>query len=227
MELVRKARRSVKLFTSVDTTAFASILVILILIILVVASMSSNRHHAVSVDLPHVSHPASMPGALREDAMQITILRDGQVYLRQRQNLVGRPGAEDSESVEGSGGGTKGLCRRRYAGAVGRREVWRWTRCAPPGLSELHFWSISAGFPSSHNSRRWIRPNRRAEAAVPTPVCPLRISRPVLDPDRRSYKSEGLADLVFEKALVGKVQLDGAVGEQHERGRRDRSLRHV
>lgn len=81
MELVQKARRSMKLFTSVDTTAFASILVIVILIILVVASMSSNRHHAVSVDLPHVATPASMPGALREDAMQITILRDGQVYF--------------------------------------------------------------------------------------------------------------------------------------------------
>ena len=81
MELVQGFRRSVKLFTSVDTTAFASILVILILIILVVASMSSDRHHAVSVDLPHISRPASMPGALREDAMQITILRDGQVYF--------------------------------------------------------------------------------------------------------------------------------------------------
>jgi len=81
MELVQGSRRSVKLFTRVDTTAFASILVIVILIILVFAWMSSNRHHAVSVDLPHVSRPASMPGALREDAMQITILRDGQVYF--------------------------------------------------------------------------------------------------------------------------------------------------
>jgi len=81
MELVRKSRRSVKLFTSVDTTAFASILIILILIILVVASISSNRHRAVSVDLPHVATPAAMPGALREDAMQITILRDGQVFF--------------------------------------------------------------------------------------------------------------------------------------------------
>lgn len=81
MELVQGSRRSVKLFTSVDTTAFATILVILIVIILVFASMSSTRHHAVSVDLPHVSRPVSMPGALREDAMQITILRDGQVYF--------------------------------------------------------------------------------------------------------------------------------------------------
>jgi biopolymer transport protein TolR len=81
MEIMQGSRRSLKLFTSVDTTAFASILVILILIILIVASMASSRHHAVSVDLPNVSRPASMPGALREDAMQITILRDGQVYF--------------------------------------------------------------------------------------------------------------------------------------------------
>jgi len=81
MELVQRYRRSAKVLTSVDTTAFASILVILVLIILVVASMSSNQHRARSVDLPQVLHPASMPGALRDDAVQITILRDGQVYF--------------------------------------------------------------------------------------------------------------------------------------------------
>ena len=81
MELVQKPQKSPTLFTSVDTTAFASILVILILIILVVASMLSNRHHAVSVDVPHASHPISMPGALRDDVMKVTILRDGRVYF--------------------------------------------------------------------------------------------------------------------------------------------------
>jgi biopolymer transport protein TolR len=81
MEFVPGYRRSVKLFTSVDTTAFASILVTLVLIIFVVASMSSNRHRALSVDIPEVSHPASMRGALRDDAMKVSILRDGQVYF--------------------------------------------------------------------------------------------------------------------------------------------------
>src|SRR5271167_3475605 len=55
----------------------------------------------------------------------------------------------------------------------------------------------------------------------------LGVSGSVLDPDRRSYKSKSFPNLVFEKALVGKVQLDGAVGEKYERGRSNRGLRHV
>src|ERR1035438_9997816 len=55
----------------------------------------------------------------------------------------------------------------------------------------------------------------------------LRISCSVLDPDWCAQKSESFADLIFEKTLVGKVELDGAVGEEHERRRGDRRLRHV
>jgi biopolymer transport protein TolR len=34
-----------------------------------------------SVDLPHAIRAASMPGALREDAMLVSVTRDGRIYL--------------------------------------------------------------------------------------------------------------------------------------------------
>jgi biopolymer transport protein ExbD len=81
MDLVRKSRISPKLFSGIDATAFASILVVMIITVLVFASMSYNPHHAVSVDVPRVTHPVAMRGALRDDAMKVSVLRDGQVYF--------------------------------------------------------------------------------------------------------------------------------------------------
>jgi biopolymer transport protein TolR len=52
-----------------------------VFIILLVFMTLPTPHHGVSVDLPKVSHPISMPGALREDVMKVTILRDGKVYF--------------------------------------------------------------------------------------------------------------------------------------------------
>ncbi len=81
MEFVRNLRRSLKLFSSIDTSAFASILVVLVLILLVVESMSYNPHRSASVDLPRVLHPIAMAGAGREDAMLITVTRDGRAHF--------------------------------------------------------------------------------------------------------------------------------------------------
>jgi biopolymer transport protein ExbD len=81
MEVVQRSRRAMKLFSSVDSTAFASILVVLVFTVWVFQGMSYNPHQSVSVDVPKVSHPVAMRGALREDAMKVSILRDGQVYF--------------------------------------------------------------------------------------------------------------------------------------------------
>jgi len=81
MELVQKVHSSPKVFSSVDTTAFASILVVLVFVVWIAQATSYNPHHGVSADLPNVSHPVPMPGAARDDAMQITILRDGKIFF--------------------------------------------------------------------------------------------------------------------------------------------------
>jgi len=85
MELVHKPQRSMKLFTSVDTTVFATILIVLVFTVFIFHGMSYNPHHGMSVDLPKVPHSVSMPGALREDRMQVSITRDGKVYFGSEQ----------------------------------------------------------------------------------------------------------------------------------------------
>jgi biopolymer transport protein ExbD/biopolymer transport protein TolR len=42
---------------------------------------SSHYHYRSSVDLPKVLHPVSMPWASREDAMIVSVTRDGKVYF--------------------------------------------------------------------------------------------------------------------------------------------------
>src|SRR6185369_6838369 len=60
---------------------------------------------------------------------------------------------------------------------------------------------------------------------------PLSLTDPLLGPglhlDGRTAESEPLADLVDQVPLVGKVQLPGAVGEEYERRRPHRRLRHI
>lgn len=41
----------------------------------------TTPHHCVSADLPRVLHPAPMPGARRDDAMTVTITREGKPYF--------------------------------------------------------------------------------------------------------------------------------------------------
>jgi len=56
-------------------------MVVLVFIELIAGAMSYNPHHGLSADLPRVLHPVAMPGALRDDAMLVSIMRDGKVYL--------------------------------------------------------------------------------------------------------------------------------------------------
>src|SRR5205823_594724 len=49
----------------------------------------------------------------------------------------------------------------------------------------------------------------------------------VLDPDRRAFKAESFADLVFQKTLIREVKLHCAISEQDKGGRGSRRLGHV
>src|SRR5579864_99497 len=55
----------------------------------------------------------------------------------------------------------------------------------------------------------------------------LLISRPDLDPNWRAHKSKRAAYLILQKSLIGEVQLHLPIGEQNERGWRNRGLRQV
>jgi biopolymer transport protein ExbD len=63
-----------------------------VFVILLIFMTVTPGHHGVSADLAKVSHPISMPGALREDAMKVSILRDGKVYFgSDRINVINLP----------------------------------------------------------------------------------------------------------------------------------------
>ena len=79
--MLRKSRTSAKLFSDFNTLQFASVMGMVVFVVLLVFMTIPVDHHGVSADLPQVSHPVSMPGASREDAMTVTVLRDGKVYF--------------------------------------------------------------------------------------------------------------------------------------------------
>jgi len=70
-----------KLFSDFNTLQFASVMAMVVFVILLVFMTVPIDHHGVIADLPKVSHPIPMPGALREDVIKVTILRDGKVYF--------------------------------------------------------------------------------------------------------------------------------------------------
>ena len=57
--------------------------------LLMFMTTTSPYHHGGSVDLPKVLHPVAMRGADREDAITISITRDGRVYLGSEQIAFG------------------------------------------------------------------------------------------------------------------------------------------
>ena len=54
---------------------------VLFVLLLLFMPMSIVDLPIIGADLPNAQHPVSMPGAGREDALKVTIMRNGQVYL--------------------------------------------------------------------------------------------------------------------------------------------------
>jgi biopolymer transport protein ExbD len=68
-----------KLFCNIDASALAAVIFVLAIVMMINPVTSS--HHVYGPDLPRVWHAVSMSGANREDAMIISVLRDGAVYF--------------------------------------------------------------------------------------------------------------------------------------------------
>jgi biopolymer transport protein ExbD len=79
--MLRKSRTSPRLFSDFNTLQFASVMGMVVLVVLLMFMTVPPDHGGVSTDLPKVSHPIAMPGARREDAMVVTIMRDDRVYF--------------------------------------------------------------------------------------------------------------------------------------------------
>jgi biopolymer transport protein TolR len=79
--MLRKSRTSPKLFSDFNTIQFASVMGLVVFVVLLMFMTAPIEQHSPSVDLPTVLHPISMPGANREDAMMITVTRDGKAFF--------------------------------------------------------------------------------------------------------------------------------------------------
>jgi biopolymer transport protein ExbD len=78
--LLRK-HRSRDLFRDFNTLQFASVMALVVFVLLVAFMTQTTPHYGTAVDLPKVRHAVSMPGALREDVIKVSVTRDGRVYF--------------------------------------------------------------------------------------------------------------------------------------------------
>jgi biopolymer transport protein ExbD len=77
-------KRKNSLYCRIDVWGFVSVMLAL-LFLLMPNRTDYHDLHGNSVDLTETHHAILMPGAAREDAMRISITRDGKVYFRNYQ----------------------------------------------------------------------------------------------------------------------------------------------
>lgn len=82
LNMPRKPRASAKLFSDFNTLQFASVMGLVVLVVLIIfMTLPTHPHHGISADLPEGLHAVAMQGADREDAMKVTITRDGMIFF--------------------------------------------------------------------------------------------------------------------------------------------------
>lgn len=79
--MLRTWRRNPSLFSNFNSLQFAGVMSMVVFVMLLSFMTAPTAHRGVSTDLAKVSHPISMPWANREDAMRVTITRDGMVFF--------------------------------------------------------------------------------------------------------------------------------------------------
>jgi biopolymer transport protein TolR len=74
----QKTSRSSRFISNIDVSALAAVLFVLLFSFMM---LTATPHYGVSADLPKVWHPIALRGANREDALIVSILRDGTMYF--------------------------------------------------------------------------------------------------------------------------------------------------
>ncbi|MBZ5681244.1 MAG: biopolymer transporter ExbD [Acidobacteriia bacterium] len=73
-----KRNEGAKISSDINVTPMVDVMLVLLIIFMVVTPM---LQHGVSVDLAKVNSPEQMPDADKEDALLVSVTRDGQVYF--------------------------------------------------------------------------------------------------------------------------------------------------
>ncbi len=76
----QKPLKSPKLFSDFNTPQFACVMAMVLFVLLLIFMVQTTPFHYGN-GLPKVSHWVSMPGALREDSMTVSVTRDGLIYF--------------------------------------------------------------------------------------------------------------------------------------------------
>ena len=103
--------RSPGLISNIDVSALAAVMFVVIFAFIF---LTATPHHGVSADLPKVWHSKSIPGANREDALTVVILRDGSIYFGKHRSRPGDLPAQIREQVG------RGAEKKVYIGADAR-----------------------------------------------------------------------------------------------------------
>jgi len=77
----RAARRRSSFYSSINLWPFVGVMIVL-LVVFMTNTIPLHRHIWAAVDLPRSLHATAQPHALREDAMRVSISRDGRVFFR-------------------------------------------------------------------------------------------------------------------------------------------------
>jgi biopolymer transport protein ExbD len=80
-----------------DVSALAAVMFVLAFTFIF---LTVTPHYGVSADLPKVSHPVSMPRANREDALIVSILRDGRIHFGKDRSRPASLAAQIREGVD-------------------------------------------------------------------------------------------------------------------------------
>src|SRR5450755_85886 len=67
-----------KVNSDINVTPMVDVMLVLLIIFMVITPM---LQHGVSVDLAKVNNPQAMPDAEKEDALIVSVMRDGTVYF--------------------------------------------------------------------------------------------------------------------------------------------------
>jgi biopolymer transport protein ExbD len=77
----RLGSRRPALFSSLNSPAFAHSALGCVLLFLIIAMISDPPHHGMAFDRYISQNATPMPAALRDDAMRVTLTRDGSIYF--------------------------------------------------------------------------------------------------------------------------------------------------
>lgn len=79
--MLRKRPKLAQRFSGIDVAALASVLLALVFLMMCITVFVGFPHHGLSMDLAKVRHPALIAGMDRDDALVVTLTRNGYCYF--------------------------------------------------------------------------------------------------------------------------------------------------